>query len=298
MPRHTRGATLLGPDRRKLSVMTHSLNFSGSVSNSGSHEAPEASARGSMMENAEDLHDDPTMLPPVPGPKYEQVIRYLEQKYVVPGSPGDKLPTERAIQEKFKVSRQTVRNAIKALLERGLIYNVQGSGTYVADRSQGSYIPRVCSFAEDMERRGLQASTRMLSTQWVEVTEEISRYLSVTIDSSVLLVKRLRLAEGEPIGFELAYLAPEVATCLLETMASGGSRKDPHDNCEYTIEHGMMRMEATLMTEADAEAFNHLPTVGAAAFKVTTTSYTSQGSPVEHSVTLYKGDAYFYEMLL
>jgi possible transcriptional regulator len=149
-----------------------------------------------------------------------------------------------------------------------------------------------------MERRGLQASTRMLSTQWVEVTEEISRYLSVTIDSSVLLVKRLRLAEGEPIGFELAYLAPEVATCLLETMASGGSRKDPHDNCEYTIEHGMMRMEATLMTEADAEAFNHLPTVGAAAFKVTTTSYTSQGSPVEHSVTLYKGDAYFYEMLL
>lgn len=170
MPRHTRSATLLGPDRRKLSVMTHSLNFSGSVSNSGSHEAPEASAHGSMMENAEELHDDPTMLPPVPGPKYEQVIRYLEQKYVIPGSPGDKLPTERAIQEKFKVSRQTVRNAIKALLERGLIYNVQGSGTYVADRSQGSYIPRVCSFAEDMERRGLQASTRMLSTQWVEVT--------------------------------------------------------------------------------------------------------------------------------
>ena len=121
MPRHTRSATLLGPDRRKLSVMTHSLNFSGSVSNSGSHEAPEASARGSMMENAEELHDDPTMLPPVPGPKYEQVIRYLEQKYVIPGSPGDKLPTERAIQEKFKVSRQTVRNAIKALLERGLI---------------------------------------------------------------------------------------------------------------------------------------------------------------------------------
>ena len=79
-----------------------------------------------MMENAEELHDDPTMLPPVPGPKYEQVIRYLEQKYVIPGSPGDKLPTERAIQEKFKVSRQTVRNAIKALLERGLIYNVQG----------------------------------------------------------------------------------------------------------------------------------------------------------------------------
>ena len=33
-------------------------------------------------------------LPPVPGPKYEQVIRLLEQRYIIPGSPGDKLPTE------------------------------------------------------------------------------------------------------------------------------------------------------------------------------------------------------------
>ena len=197
------------------------------------------------MENAEDIHDDPTMLPPVPGPKYEQVIRYLEQKYVIPGSPGDKLPTERAIQEKFKVSRQTVRNAIKALLERGLIYNVQGSGTYVADRSQEAYIPRVCSFAEDMERRGLQASTRMLSTQWVEVTEEISRYLSVTIDSSVLFGCGPRLVEGEPIGFELAYLAPEVATCLLETMILAVHAKILTITASIIIEHGMMRMEAT-----------------------------------------------------
>lgn len=251
-----------------------------------------------MMKNSEESHDALTALPPVPGPKYEQVIRYLEQKYVIPGSPGDKLPTERAIQVKFKVSRQTVRNAIKALLERGLIYNVQGSGTYVADRSQGSYIPRMCSFAEDMERRGLQASTRMLSTRWVAATEEVSRHLSVAVDSSVLLVKRLRLAEGEPIGFEHAYLVPEVAACLLDTLTPSGSDPEAHEHCHYTIEHGIMRMEATLVTDADAEAFNQFPTAGSAAFKVTTTSYTAQGAPVEHSVTLYKAGSYFYEMLL
>ena len=33
-------------------------------------------------------------LPPIPGPKYEQVIHYIEQRYVIPGKPGDKLPTE------------------------------------------------------------------------------------------------------------------------------------------------------------------------------------------------------------
>ena len=43
-------------------------------------------------------------LPPIPGPKYEQVIHYLEQRYVIPGKPGGKLPTERTIQQNFGVS--------------------------------------------------------------------------------------------------------------------------------------------------------------------------------------------------
>ena len=62
-----------------------------------------------------------TSYPPIPGPKYEQVIHYIEQRYIIPGKPGDKLPTERMIQQNFGVSRQTVRSALKVLIERGLL---------------------------------------------------------------------------------------------------------------------------------------------------------------------------------
>ena len=204
------------------------------------------------------------------------------------------------MQLQFGVSRQTVRNALKYLLDKGLIYNQQGSGTYVADHSQASFIPRICSYAEDMSRRGMESSTRMIATRWVEADERISSNLLVPVGSQVLYARRLRLANGTPIGFERVYLVPDAASTVLDPVVSqafaGGSPQE--EGSEYTVEHGRMRIEASLFSEQDAADFNGFPTVGAAALQVTLTGYTGEGEPVEYSVTLYESAAYFYEMIL
>lgn len=49
---------------------------------------------------------------------------------------GDRLPTEPELMEQFSVSRQTVRSAIEHLTDAGILYKVQGSGTYVTDHKQ------------------------------------------------------------------------------------------------------------------------------------------------------------------
>lgn len=241
-------------------------------------------------------------LPPIPGPKYEQVIHYLEQRYIIPGKPGDKLPTERTIQQNFGVSRQTVRSALKVLIERGLLYNVQGSGTYVAEHSEATYIPRVDTFADDMRRRGFEGSTRMIATRWVDTTEEISTRLSVPVGESVLFVRRLRLANHEVIGFERSYFVKEAASSILDSMMAGlsgsSSSLDQLANTPNAIKHARVRTSASLFTDADAEAFNQQVPVGEAAFKVCVTGYTKEGTPVEYSETLYLSDHYFYELLL
>ncbi len=127
------------------------------------HGAPSHSAGTTASESTAHNAESRYELPPIPGPKYEQVIHYIEQRYIIPGKPGDKLPTERMIQQNFGVSRQTVRSALKVLIERGLLYNVQGSGTYVAERTDATYIPRVDTFVDDMRRRGFEGSTRMIA---------------------------------------------------------------------------------------------------------------------------------------
>lgn len=218
-------------------------------------------------------------LPPIPGPKYEQVIHYLEQRYIIPGKPGDKLPTERTIQQNFGVSRQTVRSALKVLIERGLLYNVQGSGTYVAERSEATYIPRVDTFADDMRRRGFEGSTRMIATRWVDATEEISTRLSVPVGESVLFVRRLRLADHEVIGFERSYFVKEAASSILDSMMAGlsgsSSSLDQLADTPNAIKHARVRTGAALFTDADADAFNQQVPVGEAAFKVCVTGVPS-----------------------
>ena len=198
------------------------------------------------------------------------------------------------------MSRQTVRSALKVLIERGLLYNVQGSGTYVAERTDATYIPRVGTFVDDMRRRGFEGSTRMIATRWVNAAEEISTHLSVPVGEQVLFVRRLRLANHEVIGFERSYFVKAAASRILDTMMaeiSGASSSfDQLADTPNAIKHARVRTSAALFT--DAEAFNHQVPVGEAAFKVCATGYTEEGSPVEYSETLYLADAYFYEMIL
>ena len=266
------------------------------------HGAPSHSAGTTSSESTAHNAESRYELPPIPGPKYEQVIHYIEQRYIIPGKPGDKLPTERMIQQNFGVSRQTVRSALKVLIERGLLYNLQGSGTYVAERTDATYIPRVGTFVDDMRRRGFGGSTRMIATRWMDATEEISTHLSVPVGEQVLFVCRLRLADREVIGFERSYFVKAAASSTLDTMMaemSGASSSfDQLADIPNAIKHARVRISAALFTDADAEAFNHQVPVGEAAFKVCATGYTEEGSPVEYAETLYLADAYFYEMIL
>ena len=65
-------------------------------------------------------------------------------------TPGDRLPPERALAELFSVSRNTVREAIKALAESGVVESRRGAGTYVVDMAAGDFIDR---FAEAVTRQ-------------------------------------------------------------------------------------------------------------------------------------------------
>lgn len=67
-------------------------------------------------------------------PKYQKIAEWLECR-IADGTygPGQKLPSEQELREKFAVSRQTVRRALALLEEHGMVYGRQGSGNYVRD---------------------------------------------------------------------------------------------------------------------------------------------------------------------
>lgn len=92
-------------------------------------------------------------------PLYQQLKEILQKKIENEMKPGDALPTEPEIEEKYKVSRMTVRRAIDELVIDGLVYKKQGKGTFVREAKIVHDVEKVTSLTEEMQERGMPLET-------------------------------------------------------------------------------------------------------------------------------------------
>lgn len=226
-------------------------------------------------------------------PKYELVADAIDRR-AGELNPHDALPSERELMQQLSVSRMTVRRAIEQLVRRGLVYQVHGSGTFVADPAVVTKTLHLTSFTEDMVQRGLTPTTTVLSTGTTLATPEIARRLGIQPGEDVFRLERLRLADGKPMALECVHLPPlgidfttiDPATSLYAQMEAQG----------WTVERAAQTIEAVNLDHDQAHALDQA--VGAAALRVTRVSYTDAGQPVEHAMTIYRGDRYGYDLVI
>jgi GntR family transcriptional regulator len=116
--------------------------------------------------------------------------------------PGEQLPTEAELCALYGVSIITVRRALAELAAKGLLYRVQGKGTFVSSP------PKVTVATEQMYRQfgELPGQHRPISTSIVNAGEDIAAALGLETDQAVLRVARGKIADGRPIKFESAYV--------------------------------------------------------------------------------------------
>jgi GntR family transcriptional regulator len=152
-------------------------------------------------------------------PLYEQMADALraeirEGRY----RPGDKLPSERELSERFGVSKVTARQAIVQLRAEGLVRSRVGSGVFVAEkgppRRLSDDILRGEAFYKAMERQGLQPDVATTITR-EPATEEVAEALDVSEGAEVLVHVRLTRAEGGlPLFLATNYFPAWVAEAV------------------------------------------------------------------------------------
>jgi GntR family transcriptional regulator len=141
----------------------------------------------------------------LPGRGKGAALEELLEELVAGAAAGTLLPSERAIAERFGLARMTVRNAIGALVAKGLLYRVQGQGTFVAE-------PRITqpaaltSFSEDMRARGMEPSALMLAQETLPAHEDLARALRIPSGQPVVRIERIRLGDSQPVAIERAHL--------------------------------------------------------------------------------------------
>ncbi|MCX7623600.1 MAG: GntR family transcriptional regulator [Thermomicrobium sp.] len=222
-------------------------------------------------------------------PKYRQLQHVLEEM-IAALRPGEAIPPERELEQRFGVSRVTVRQALHQLVLAGRLERGQGKGTFVA-RPKLEQGLALTSFSEEMLQRGMRPGSRMLGVRTVAATTDLAGFLDCQVGQPLIELRRLRLADGEPMALETVYLSAERFPSLLEADLTDRSLYAWLSE-RYGVElaHARQTIEATVLGPDEARLLE-VP-VGTPAFRLERVSYDRRDVPIELVRSLYRGDRY------
>ncbi|THF63951.1 phosphonate metabolism transcriptional regulator PhnF [Pseudothauera nasutitermitis] len=155
---------------------------------------------------------------------WRQIERTLAEEIHGPAyRPGDRLPTEAELAARFGVNRHTLRRALSALQEAGLVSIEQGRGTFVHADVMEYQIGKRTRFSENVLHSRRQPGGRLLRAQEVPAGAETARALGLRPGTPVLLLEMLREADGLPVSLAIHYFPKERCAGLIEAYEHSGS---------------------------------------------------------------------------
>ncbi|MGC5170116.1 GntR family transcriptional regulator [Microbacterium sp. DT81.1] len=159
-------------------------------------------------------------MPAATGTRRREIESWLREQ-VIGGREGDPLPSEAELAEKFGVSRMTARQAMQSLAAQGLVRRQRGSGTFIAPQPMHRHSGPLMSFTEDMKRRGLSASSRLITAELRDATAAEAGALRLEPGQRLVSLVRIRLADGQPMAIESTVLTPDCVPVLSHDLEQG-----------------------------------------------------------------------------
>jgi GntR family transcriptional regulator len=204
--------------------------------------------------------------------------------------PGDMIPPESELTERYGVSRTTVRQVLDRLVNEGLIYRQRGRGSFVAHPTVEQALVRIISFTDDMHQRGFTPGTEVLSSGLVPAPVDIARRLEIEPGEELAHLKRLRLAEGEPMSVEESFLVHRHCPGILDGDYASKPLREALLGHGIRWQHARQTIRAILAPVDLARVLAIEPL--AALLFTERVSYSQQHIPVEFLRIYYRGDRY------
>jgi GntR family transcriptional regulator len=209
-------------------------------------------------------------------------------------SPGDPLPSENELSRDYRISHMTVRHAMTELVNDGYIHRERGRGTFVSPKRMQHQLETFVSFSESMRQRQVKPSSKVLRIDDAAPPDEVLDTLDLPPGAAFTRIKRLRLANGVPVGIHDAYLHNILVDAAhLERI---GSLYTLFEERGIVLNEGEEIIEAVPAEEVPAALLN--VRVGFPLLQATRFSWDVTGNFVEYVVALYHADLYRYKIRL
>lgn len=231
------------------------------------------------------------------GPRYRQIARILRAEIEERLHPGDPIGTEAELEQRFGVSRITVRRAIDELVHEGLLVRRQGSGTFVSRPKVTQELGVLLSWTERMRELGFEPHTvdcemiQVVPPAWVAQ----ALHLDPQIPEGVLRIQRLRYADDEPLSLMVDYLRLRYTPDLGEKGLDGESL---YETLEKRYGLALTRVADTITARSaslfEARLLGIEP--GAAVLFVTRVTYLPDDVPLVAATVVSRADRYEYRL--
>lgn len=226
-------------------------------------------------------------------PLYVQLMTQLETG-IRSGSlkAGERLETERDMADHYGVSIITVRKAVKELVDRGLVEKQQGKGTYVSKTKITRDFKNLLGFSEMCRRQGLKPGGRMLKNELVNADPKICRNLGIPENSQCVHLKRLRLADDQPVAIEENYFPLQYSMLLNETFNDNSMLAFLKEKFDVTIAISEKWIE--LCTARAREAQYLEIARGTPLMYIKSVAYTAKKEPIYYGTQIFNGEKHSF----
>jgi DNA-binding GntR family transcriptional regulator len=222
-------------------------------------------------------------------PAYVQLVAILSNQI---GSgeirPGQRLPSESQLCERYDVSPMTVRRAINILVDQSLVTTAQGKGTFVKAMELSAVTSGVDEFREFFRRDG-ETRVRLLEVRIVRADAGVAAKLGLKPGDRTIHIRRLITKGEEPVLCHQEYIiydpARPVVEAEMEVTALHGLFTGSGDT---GLKRGELSIEATVLDKTEARllrAPDSLPS-----FRLEHTFYDFDDRPVSWGVFICRGD--------
>lgn len=226
-----------------------------------------------------------------PIPLYFQVKNLLgEMLHHGELSPGDMIPTEYELCEVFNISRTTIRQALAELVEEGIFFRVKGRGTFASQSKIHHNLTHARPhFENGVYSDGFIGSTKVLELKTLPATSEISTALKIPTGTDVISLKRLKYANDEPLVVSQTYLPYSLCKNIYTHDLNEESLSVILSDTIHTkLVNTAFTLVASTATKEDCELLGISKII--AVQIVYSTSYNNFDTPIEYSISRYRGD--------
>ena len=211
--------------------------------------------------------------------------------------PGDALPTEHALMQRYALSCTTVRRAVHDLEREGLIYRKAGKGTFVKRAKLEEHLLRLTSFAEEMQSRNITPQFKLITAEMRVAPADIARALKLDSTAKTFYIERVQIADREPIAVAQGYWLAEIGARLA---AFDLHRIPLYEIVENEFHIALNEAEESIAAQiANADLARKLKIAPRAPLLVRRrVTFNGDLRPIEFTTTFYRADRYEYKVHL